>query len=614
MFASTISRYLKAALFTFAGFLALLASWSAHAQASAPTILVDIDHRAAQSLNGPWHFIIDPYRNGWGGDPAKPNLNGYAKNADSKNAKGVQEYDFAQSPTIEVPGDWNSQRPELFLYEGMVWYERDFDYQLKQPHTRVFLHFGAANYVADVFVNGMYICSHIGGFTPFDCDATIALENGKNSVVVAVDNTRHVDAIPTLKTDWWNYGGLTREVSLVIVPQVFIDDYSLQLVRGTKDQVEGYVHLEGLKISSEVELSIPELRIRRKEPIDADGYAKFSFQSLGMELWSPDHPRLYRVEMRAEQDVLKDDIGFRTIEVKGTDILLNGEPIFLRGVCAHAEAPYRSGRAWSEKDAETLEGWAQDLNANFMRLAHYPHDEHMTREADKLGIMIWSEVPVYWGIDWTSPEMLALARQQIYEMIRRDHNKASVILWSVANETTNSPERLTFLRDLIAHVRQQDPSRLVTAALLPSYDGGKVGIMNDPLSADLDVMGYNEYIGWYRNTPPEIAGFIWKSAFENKPLIMSEFGAEAKAGLHGEVGTRWTEESQEYFFQQQIEMLKKIPNLRGTAPWVLMDFRSPTRQLPGLQDYYNRKGLVSDKGEKKKAFSVIKDWYASMPE
>jgi len=212
--------------------------------------------------------------------------------------------------------------------------------------------------------------------------------------------------------------------------------------------------------------------------------------------------------------------------------------------------------------------------------------------------------------------MLALANQQVHEMIRRDHNKASVILWSVANETPNTPDRLAFLRNVIAHVRDQDPTRLVTAALLTTFpDGGaKTGTMNDPLSADLDVMGYNEYIGWYRNTPADIASFTWKSNYEDKPLIMSEFGAEAKAGFHGDIGTRWTEESQEYFFKQQIEMLKKIPNLRGTSAWVLMDFRSPTRQRPGLQDYYNRKGLVSDQGEKKKAFFVVKDWYSKMPD
>ena len=125
--------------------------------------------------------------------------------------------------------------------------------------------------------------------------------------------------------------------------------------------------------------------------------------------------------------------------------------MFLRGVSIHAEAPYRSGRAWSEQDAETLLGWAKELGVNFVRLAHYPHDERMTRLADRMGIMVWSEVPVYWMIEWENPATLANATNQLQEMIRRDRNKASVVLWSVANETPNTPARLAFLKSLDRH-------------------------------------------------------------------------------------------------------------------------------------------------------------------
>ena len=121
------------------------------------------------------------------------------------------------SPTLKVPGDWNTQRPDLFYYEGVLWYEQDFKYAPK-PNTRTFLHFGAANYRSHVWVNTKKVCEHEGGFTPFDCDVTGVVKDGDNFVVVAVDNTRIADGVPTLQTDWWNYGGLTRDVSLVDVP------------------------------------------------------------------------------------------------------------------------------------------------------------------------------------------------------------------------------------------------------------------------------------------------------------------------------------------------------------------------------------------------------------
>ena len=598
--------------------LAFFVSFPGHGQtaASATTLLVDIDHRPAVSLDGAWHYIVDPYRNGWGDDPDKPNLNGFAKNAHF-NGTDLLEYDFATSPVLQVPGDWNSQKENLFFYEGLLWYEKDFSYQPK-PGMRTFMHFGAANHRASVFVNDVHVCDHEGGFTPFDCDVTAALKaDGKNFVVVAVDDSRRFDTVPALKTDWWNYGGLTRQVYLVDVPQSYIDDYSLQLQRSEKGgdaghQIEGYVHLVGASVGTAVSLRIPELNFAKQAETDSDGNAKFSFAAQNLVRWSPEHPKLYRIQMKAGADSLDDDIGFRTIEVQGDKILLNGKPVFLRGINIHAEAPYRGGRAWSEQDAATLLGWAHELHCNFVRLAHYPHDEHMTREADKLGIMVWSEIPTYWSIDWKGAHALESAKQQLYENIRRDHNKASVILWSVSNETPKSEERLVFLKALVDEAHQQDPTRLVTSALLTHMDG-KTGILDDPLGQYLDVLGSNEYIGWYGGKPDTAPEYTWQNPY-NKPLIMSEWGGGARSGLHGEITGRFTEEMQAEIYKQQLIMLSKIPFLAGTTPWLLMDFRSPVRLLPNVQDYYNRKGVISNKGIKKKAFFVLQDYYAKMPQ
>jgi beta-glucuronidase len=525
------------------------------------------------------------------------------------------EYDFSRSPTLKVPGDWNSQRDSLFFYEGTIWYEKDFQYQRK-PNTRTFLHVGAANYVSHVWVNGQKACDHEGGFTPFDCEVTSILHDGPNFAVIYVNNQRKRDGVPTLNTDWWNYGGLTRDVSLIETPETYIDEYSLQLQRGGGSTVAGWVHVVGAAGGTPVTVDIAALKLTQTASTDAQGRATFSLNAPNLQRWSPQNPKLYDVELTAANDHLKDEIGFRTIDVQGDNILLNGKPVFLRGVSIHAEAPFRSGRAWSEQDAETLLGWAKDLGVNFVRLAHYPHDERMTRLADRMGIMVWSEVPVYWMIEWENPATLANATNQLQEMIRRDRNKASVVLWSVANETPNTAPRLAFLKSLIGTAHTEDPTRPVTAALLvttlpETSERTRTKVLDDPLGESLDVLGCNEYIGWYEGAPELASRTRWQSKY-NKPLIMSEFGGDAKAGLHGPPGERWTEEYQEDIYRQQVAMLKQIPFLRGLSPWILMDFRSPRRDLPGVQDYYNRKGLVSNDGQKKKAFFVLQEYYNSL--
>jgi beta-glucuronidase len=318
-------------------------------------------------------------------------------------------------------------------------------------------------------------------------------------------------------------------------------------------------------------------------------------------------PKLYKVVIRAGSDSIDELIGFRTIETRGTEILLNGKPIFLRGVAIHAEAPYRTGRAWSDKDAETLLGWAKELGCNYVRLAHYPHDETMLRAADRMGLLVWSENPVYWALEFDNPKVLAKAEQQLDEEINTSRNHAAIILWSMANETPNTAARTQFIETLATRARGLDPTRLITAALLVRGKGD-AKIVDDPLGQALDVIGINEYIGWYEGHPESADTTRWQIAYQ-KPVIVSEFGAGAKAGLHGAENDRWTEEYQANVYRHQLPMLNKIPQLRGMSPWCLMDFRSPNRPLVGIQDEFNRKGLISDQGQKKMAFYVLQKAY-----
>ena len=574
-------------------------------------LITNTEGRKMMSLDGQWHVIVDPYESGYYDYRYQPSDNGYFKNAKPKSKSDLIEYDFDKSATLKVPGDWNTQTDQLFFYEGTVWYKKSFDYQ-RRPDTRLFVYFGAANYFADVYLNGEKLGQHEGGFTPFNFEVTKLVRDTGNFLVVKVDNKRRRDAVPTLMTDWWNYGGLTREVKLIETPATFVNDYMVQLQRGSRDHVTGWVKLAGDKLTQKVSVRIPEAGVTKTFTADGSGLAAIDFNA-DLKLWSPENPKLYEVFIEAETDRVRDLIGFRSIETRGTDILLNGQPIFLRGVCIHEEAPLRGGRAYSREDAVTLLSWAKELGANFVRLAHYPHNEFMIREADRMGIMVWSEIPVYWTIQWENPATLENARNQLGEVIARDKNRAAIVIWSVANETPLSDARLSFLRNLISHARTLDPTRLLSAAMERHYLDDKTQMIDDPLAEYLDVLGCNEYVGWYDGLPEKADGLGWKSKYQ-KPLVMSEFGGDALFGHHGDALTRWTEEYQENIYQHQIGMLKRIPFLRGTSPWILMDFRSPLRPLPGIQDFWNRKGLISDRGERKKAFYVMKRWYQELQE
>jgi beta-glucuronidase len=608
-----------------AGLALLIAGGAASCAAqSVPIVITGVDMRPAMSLNGEWHVIPDPYQTGLYDFHKHEIKNGWFVNAKAKPGDtGPVDYDFSKATTIKVPGDWNTQRPELFWYEGLMWYEKDFDFDPK-PHTRVFLHVGAANYISHFWVNGKKVCDHEGGFTAFHCEVTEALKPGANFVIATVDNTRHEDGVPTTQTDWWNYGGLTREVSLLTVPEAFIDQYDLHLARVAEvkvpaghdlEQINGWVHVAGGHAGDRVEVSIPELRATGSGKLREDGRVAIYLAVTKLERWSPETPKLYKVGVKVwsgdATDEVTDLIGFRTIETKGSEILLNGKPVFLRGVSIHAEAPYRTGRAYSDKDAETLLGWAKELGCNFVRLAHYPHDETMLRAADRMGLMVWSENPVYWAVQFDKPEVYAKAQHQLEEEIGASRNHAAIVLWSMANETPINDARTKFISDLAARARELDATRLITAALLVHTDANgdrSTKVVDDPLGKYLDVIGTNEYIGWYEQHPETADKTDWRIMYD-KPLIMSEFGADAKAGLHGGPNDRWTEEYQANVFTHQLAMLNRIPQLRGMSPWVLMDFRSPRRPLAGIQDEFNRKGLVSDQGEKKKAFSVLQKAY-----
>jgi len=601
-------------------FLSLIISvaLSGQIRAQEPQI-ISVQQRNITSLNGAWKYILDQYENGYYNYRYEP-MDQQAFNPRSAEAIFYDyhptdktdrvEYDFDKSEELQVPGSWNYQDDKLFYYEGTIWYRKKFDYTLSSSN-RLFLYFGAINYEAHIYLNGKKLGMHVGGFTPFNFEITSMLKEKDNSLVIKVDNKRKREGVPTLNTDWFNYGGITRDVLLIEVSSTFVRDYRIQLAKNSLSKVEGYVNLDGANRKGKVTVEIPELKINQQFTIDSNGHAPISFTLNNAILWSPENPKLYEVKIRFGESVITDKIGFRSIETKGSDLLLNGKPIFLRGISIHEENGSRGDRAWSIEDAQMILSRAKELNCNFVRLAHYPHNENMIRVAEQLGLLVWSEIPVYWTIDWNNKSTYRNAENQLKDMITRDMNRANIIVWSVANETPVSDARTRFLTSLIDKTRELDNTRLVSAALekhtlsnTPPHFA-----VEDPFAQYVDILSINQYMGWYDGLPEKCSRSEWTIKF-NKPLIISEFGGGAKYGYHADKDTRWSEEFQEELYIQNIKMLEKIPQLRGMTPWILNDFRSPRRLLPGIQDGWNRKGLFSEKGEKKKAFYILQEYYS----
>lgn len=581
-------------------FLLALVALCFSASASLMTNVYGRDYRL---LNGRWDAIVDLYDQG---DRMK-----VYENRSPEGRTDFYEYSFDGGLRLEVPGDWNSQNPELKYYEGTVWYGRHFE-SMPQLGKRQILYFGAVSYRCNVYLNGRKIASHEGGFTPFEVDVTDALTDGDNFLVVEANNRRTKDAIPALAFDWWNYGGITRDVMLVSVPDNYVEDYFVRLRKGSPDVIDIDVRMSRPEAGVEISVEIPALRKSFKSVTDAAGRVSGSIQVKNLKRWAPEAPVLYDVIVRGGADQVSEEIGFRNIDVDGTKILLNGKPQFMRCISFHEEIPQRMGRAFSHADATMLLNEASELGVNMIRLAHYPQNEYTVRMAEKMGIVLWQEIPIWQGIDFADSSTRSKAQAMLREMISRDKNRCAVGFWGVANETKPSAERNDFLKSLLDAGKEIDTTRLYVAAFdLVGFDEDRrLFTMDDPFTENLDVVAVNKYMGWYHPWPLSPAESVWEVT-PDKPLIISEFGGEALYGQSGsrDVVSSWSEDYQARLYEDNLRMMENIPNLAGVSPWILFDFRSPFRFHPSNQEGWNRKGLVSDRGQRKKAWYIMRDFY-----
>jgi len=570
----------------------------------AQSAMTNIKSRNTTSLNGDWKVIIDPtgtgdWRQVW---------------LERKPEKKTDffEYSFDESPVMIVPSDFNSQMVEITYLEGIVWYKKGFVHTIKS-NKRVFIHFGAVNYVSDVYLNGKFIGSHEGGFTPFQFEITDKIQRGENSLIVKVNNKRLKNGLPGLGFDWFNYGGITRDVNLIETNNSYIEDYHIQLEKYSTNEVLGWVQLNGVNQPEILKIKIPELNIEYETISNSEGFAEIKFSS-EFELWSPENPKLYKVIVKSKKDEVTDEIGFRNIEVKGNKVLLNNTPIFLKSVNIHEENPFKAAKAYSKEDALLLLNWAKDLGCNMVRLAHYPHSEYMVRLAEKMGLMVWSEIPVYQHIEFSNPEVPQKMDLMMKEMIRRDRNRCAVVIWSLSNETyTSTPNRDSALIELTKQCKLLDSTRLITHVINnQGYENNTFNVW-DTLYNYVDIIALNEYLGWYVPWQGKPSDTKWKFV-NDKPVFISEFGGEALFGSNlgpKDGAASWSEEYQEKIYQDQIKMFNEVPNLIGVCPWILVDYRSSGRMHPVYQKGYNRKGLISEKGEKKKAWYIMKEYYGN---
>jgi beta-glucuronidase len=586
------------------------------------------DVRNRLDLSGFWDFKLDP------------------------NEVGESEGWFNglwQPRAIAVPASWNEQFQDTRDYLGVAWYVREFYVPQGWKGQQIYLRVGSANYAAKVWVNGTFVGEHYGGHLPFAFEVSEQVAWGEpNTVAIQVEGkltpTRvppgnvsrggvraFMAGYPNTSFDFFPYTGLQRPVILFAVPQVHIEDVTVvteieddsglvkvSVVRSDGEGM-GQLLLSGENGRLEAELNF------------VDGASEATIRVPNARSWCPKDPYLYALTVTlTDRDQVIDryalDIGIRTVAVDGDKLLLNGVPIFLTGFGRHEDFPVH-GRGLNVplivKDYSLLK-W---VGANSYRTSHYPYSEEAMRMADREGILVVDEIPAV-GLMFADSEenvqaRLAQCKQQMKELIARDKNHPSVIMWSVANEPfsnsairrftgggggeDDTPIGTAFFQEMFDLTRTLDPTRLVTL----------VGVMGGPLEwLDLsDVICINRYWGWYTQSGQVDAGaeFLAQELDSlynqlKRPIIITEFGADTIAGVHSDPPEMWTEEYQVEFLRRYLDVAAERPFVIGLHVWNFADFKTGqgTRRACGL----NLKGVFTRDRRPKMAAHFLRERWA----
>jgi beta-glucuronidase len=550
--------------------------------------------------------------------------------------EGWFEVDFedAQWQDVIVPSTWNTE-PDLEWYKGFGWYRTSFSIPNSwEPNDYIVkIHFLAVFLKCDAWINNHYIGYHRGGYTDFYFDiSSIVNYKGENILAVRVDNRLYTSQIPAKSFDWWFWGGLTREVFVERSPRFQISDIyistkvlmnDLALINVTCTIINDYdsdmeCQIQLNLLNDEILTYSSSLNILTSSRSHYN-MSKTIFLS-SPKLWSPENPNLYKVIVSVSSDNkviqrVEERFGIREIMRVGNGIYLNNKMIFLKGFSRHEDYPGYGNVLPYDIQYEDLK-MIKESGANFVRLAHYPNHPIVLDICDELGLLVWEELPA-WQI---SPEILSdseiiekWAKPQMREMIQRDRNHPCIIFWSIGNEfDTMSALSLIYVREMVNYTRSLDSSRLITYAS-NKYQGD--------LGYDyIDVISINAYMGWYTaeiNDFGRVLDDIHKYN-PDKPILISEFGADAILGKRGE--GKFTEDFQVTFLHGYWSQIKERMGgssnnkgyVVGAAWWVFADFKSPRRMHSQISKY-NLKGVVDQLRQPKLAYFAISTLFSTTP-
>jgi beta-glucuronidase len=577
------------------------------------------DRRNKLDLSGIWDFLIDPDHVGEG----------------DRWSDGLPN-----SRPIAVPGSWNEQYADLYNYLDLAWYvKRTFVPQSWQGQ-RVYLRVGSANYHASVYVNGVNVGSHEGGHLPFVFEITDHVTwDAENVIAISVENELKPTRVPAgnMSTalgpfasfprttfDFFPFTGIHRPVVLYGLPQTHIEDVTV-----VTDVDGGNATVTVTARLNEPLTAHGSLVLRGgPEPVQAtlefeQGQATARLNVPGARLWSDKNPYLYELTVSTDDDRYSLPVGIRTVAVDGGRILLNGQPVKLNGFGRHEDF-IASGKGLNlpllVKDYQLMR-WT---GANSYRTSHYPYSEEEMQLADREGFLIIDETPavsLQFENDENAEIRLRTALQQLEELVARDKNHPSVVMWCVANEPMPSSLNLgtlgaspdgdpsvvrgkQFLDTLLRRARDLDPTRLVT---LVTVMGGPQDWMEE-----CDVICMNRYWGWYvlgGEMDKALASLeqeldqVWE--LWHKPIIMTEFGADTMAGMHGYPSVMWTEEYQADYIRGHLEVAARKEYVAGMQVWNFADFAAvqSIMRVGGL----NMKGVFTRTRTPKLAAHVLRE-------
>lgn len=580
------------------------------------------------NLNGLWDFVVDldpKYHQDKNIYPKPPYVN-----IDSDRRYWM---------SVEVPGVWNKYAEKLDIYEGVCWYAREFTVDDLSSGGTALLRFGAVNYACRVFVNGELAGIHEGGYTEFTIEVSGKLHEGKNFLAVEVDNRATSMRLPVC-LGYFNYGGIHRDVKLEIYDGPYLQDV---FVDGVSESGGGQLRVRARTAQWEKGLQI-RVGCEGKSLLAAldDELLDLSLDVEGIDAWCPDSPRLYEVTVEVLRGELvvwqwSQDIGFRRIEMTDGKVMLNGESIFLKGICYLYDSPVYGCCLKSEQFDVDI-ALLKDMGINTIR-SHFPFTHELYRACDRAGIMVWIEPPIYClhpatdavGTPFSDPGFVNLAHSMVEEMILHARCHPSVIIFGIGNEcNVENAEAERFFGDLVEKVRSLDDTRLLSYASLYCNVG--------PLASMIDVLGINEYWGWYdkifggKGLRPEDEALQVSSDGAIEPIdltvlddklnelkvthkqamLLTEFGADSVPGYLSRSRDLWSEDYHADLLRETYAILSRHDEICGAFPFCFCDYRDPSKILNGYWDGVNYKGVVSYKRRAKKPFYVLRDIYQKM--